>query len=75
MKKKTLFWGGLLSGVASGIALSQMWKVLLKEGIKAGILAERRIREVTQQAIEDIEDVVAEAGHEVEERDRDKKIV
>jgi hypothetical protein len=75
MKKKTLFWGGLLSGLASGIALSQMWKVLLKEGIKAGIMAERRIREVTQQAIEDIEDVVAEAGQEVEERDREKNIV
>ena len=74
MKKKTLFLGGLVSGIVSGIALSQTWKNLLKEGIKAGILAERRIREVTQQAIEDVEDIVAEAGQEVEQRDKEKNV-
>jgi hypothetical protein len=74
MKKKTLFLGGLVSGVVSGIALGQTWKSLLKEGIKAGILAERRIREVTQQAMEDVEDIVAEAGQEVEERDKERNV-
>lgn len=71
MKKKNLFFmGGLITGIASGVVLSQTWKVLMKEGIKAGILAGRKIREVSQQAMEDVEDIAAEAAQEVAEHDQ-----
>jgi hypothetical protein len=76
MKKKNIFFlGGLVTGIASGVVLSQTWKVLMKEGIKAGILAGRRIREVSQQAIEDVEDIAAEAAEEVAERDQQGRAV
>lgn len=76
MKKKNMFFlGGLVTGIASGVVLSQTWKVLMKEGIKAGILAGRRIREVSQQAIEDVEDIAAEAAEEVAERDQQGRAV
>ena len=74
MKKKSLFLGGLITGVASGVVLSQTWKVLVKEGIKAGVLAGRRIREVSQQALEDIEDIAAEAAQEVAEHDQRRNV-
>lgn len=69
-KKKKLFLGGLVAGVASGVVLSQTWKVLMKQGIKAGILAGRKLREVSQQTLEDVEDIAAEAAQEVAESDR-----
>jgi hypothetical protein len=74
MKKKSLFLGGLITGVASGVALSQTWKVLIKEGIKAGILAQRKIREISQQALEDVEDIAAEAAQEVAENDQRRNV-
>ena len=74
MKKKSLFFGGLITGVASGVILSQTWKVLVKEGIKKGILAGRKIREVSQQAMEDVEDIAAEAAEEVADSDQRRKV-
>lgn len=73
-KKKKLFLGGLVAGVASGVVLSQTWKVLVKQGIKAGILAGRKIREVSQQTLEDVEDIAAEAAQEVAEHDRRRNV-
>lgn len=74
MKKKSLFLGGLITGVASGVVLSQTWKVLMKEGIKAGILAGRKIREISQQAVEDVEDIAAEAANEVADYDQRRNV-
>lgn len=74
MKKKSLFLGGLITGIASGVILSQTWKTLMKEGIKAGILAGRKVREVSQQALEDMEDIAAEAAHEVAEHDQRRNV-
>jgi hypothetical protein len=63
--KKTTFFVGLVSGVVSGVVLSQTWRVLAKEGIKAGIKTGRKMRELSQQALEDLEDIAAEANAEV----------
>lgn len=67
--KKTVFVVGLLSGVV----LSQTWKVITKEGIKAGIRASRKFRELSQQAMEDIEDIAAEASAEVSEKEQEAR--
>ncbi len=67
MKKTTLFVGGL----ASGLVLSQTWKVLTKQGIKLGIKAGRKVREVSQQALEDIGDLRAEAAQELHEEEEE----
>ena len=63
--KKTVFFLGLLSGVVSGLVLSGTWKPLTKGGVKAGTKGWRKVREVSQKAFEDIQDVVAEAHHEL----------
>ncbi len=63
MKKKTFFLG-----LISGLVLSRTWRVLTKEGIKFGIQAGRKVREISQQAMEDIEDIAAEATEEVAAR-------
>ncbi len=52
-------------GIISGVVLSKTWRPLTKKGIKAGIRAGRKIREVSQQAIEDLGDVTAEATEEL----------
>lgn len=59
--KKALF----LAGLFSGIVITKNWRTLSKGGIKAGIRAGRKVRELSQQAIEDIEDVTAEALDEL----------
>jgi hypothetical protein len=59
--KKALF----LAGLFSGIVISRNWRTLSKKGIKAGVRAGRKVRELSQQAIEDIEDVTAEAMEEL----------
>lgn len=63
MKKSTLFAG--LVGLASGVVLAQHWRVLTKEGIKLGIKTGLKVRELSQQAMEDIGDLTAEAAQEI----------
>lgn len=69
MKMRTLFAG--LVGLASGVVLAQNWRYLTKEGIKLGIRAGGKVREVSQQAMEDLSDLTAEATQEVSEQDRE----
>ena len=61
MKKVTLFAGGLLSG----LILSQFWKPLTKAGIKLGVRTGHKAREISEQALEDFEDLRAEAMEEL----------
>jgi hypothetical protein len=61
MKKSILFAGGLVAGVI----LSQTWRDLTKAGIKFGIRAGHKAREFSQQALEDIGDLAAEATDEL----------
>lgn len=63
MKKRTLFAG--LMGLASGVVLAQNWRVLTKEGIKLGIRTTQKVRELSQQAMEDLGDLTAEATQEI----------
>lgn len=67
---KLPFFGGLLAGVVSGVVIARNWRGLTKGGIKAGIRASRKLKEISQQAMEDIEDVAAEATEELSEEDR-----
>ena len=69
MKKTTMFVG--LAGLASGIVLAQKWRVIVKEGIKLGLRASVAVKEVSQQAIEDISDLTAEASQELSQNDRE----
>ncbi|HYY97975.1 MAG TPA: hypothetical protein VE642_05250 [Pyrinomonadaceae bacterium] len=69
MKKRTLFVG--LAGLASGVVLAQKWRFLVKEGIKFGLRASVVVKEVSQQAIEDIGDLTAEASQEISKHDRE----
>ena len=66
MKKQTY-----LLGLATGVVLAHSWRFLTKEGIKAGVRAGRKLKEVSQQAMEDMEDMRAEAMHELA-RDEEK---
>ena len=61
MKKSTLFAGGLFAG----LVLSQTWRSLTKAGIKFGIKASHKALEFSQQAMEDIGDLAAEATDEL----------
>jgi hypothetical protein len=63
MKKSTFF-----IGVFAGVVLARTWRVLAKEGIKFGILAGHNLRELSQQALEDIQDLAAEAAEEASEQ-------
>jgi hypothetical protein len=63
MKKRTLFAGFV--GLASGVVLAQNWRVLTKEGIKLGIRTGLKVRELSQQAMEDLGDLTAEATQEI----------
>ena len=66
MKKRTFFAG--LAGLASGILLANNWRILTKEGIKLGIRTSQKVRELSQQAMEDIGDLTAEASQEVSQQ-------
>jgi hypothetical protein len=61
MKKKTLFVGGLVSG----LVLSQTWRSLTKVGLKLGIHAGHKAREFSHQALEDLADIRAEVAEEM----------
>jgi DNA helicase IV len=71
MKKKTLFFAGLFSG----LFIAQNWRVLSKGGIKIGIRAGRKLREVSQQAVEEFEDVTAEAIEEMAREEEQQEAV
>ena len=62
--KKTHF----LLGLVSGVVIAHNWRFLAKEGIKGGIKAGRSLKELSQRAMEDIEDIAAEATAEASER-------
>ena len=65
--KKSTFW----VGVVSGLVLARTWKILAKEGIKAGIRTGRKVRELSQRAVEDIQDLTAEATQELADQERE----
>jgi hypothetical protein len=67
MKKKVLFFAGLFSGVV----IAQNWRAISKQGVKFSIRAGRKVRELSQQAIEDFEDVTAEAVEELAEEEQE----
>lgn len=61
---KTVFVGGLVIGSV----LTKWWRVIAKEGIKAGMVAGERFEELAQVAREELEDVTAEATSELEQK-------
>ena len=67
MKKSTFF-----VGLVVGVIVGKNWRPIAKTGIKAGIRAGRKVRELSQQAMEDLGDVTAEAVEEVSEQDQEK---
>ena len=69
MKNKTLFAG--LVGLAAGVILAQNWRVITKESIKFGLRTAEKVKEVSQQALEDFGDLTAEANEELSESERE----
>lgn len=62
-----------LAGMVAGVVLVPNWRSAAKKGIKVGIKGGRKIREFSQQAMEDLEDVAAEAASELEEQERQEQ--
>ena len=69
MKNKTLFAG--LVGLAAGVFLTQNWRVITKESIKFGLRTAEKVKEVSQQAMEDFGDLTAEANEELSGSERE----
>jgi len=69
MKNKTLFAG--LMGLAAGVILAQNWRVITKESIKFGLRTAEKVKEVSQQAMEDFGDLTAEATEELSGSERE----
>jgi hypothetical protein len=69
MKNKTLFAG--LVGLAAGVILTQNWRVITKESIKFGLRTAEKVKEVSQQAMEDFGDLTAEANEELSGSERE----
>lgn len=67
--KKTIFVAGMLSG----LVIAGSWKLLAKGGVKLGVKAGRKLKELSMQVKEDIEDLTAEAVEEVTKYDETKK--
>jgi len=65
--KKLVF----LIGFVSGGVLIGKWRVVAKHSIKGGILASRKIKEVSEQVREDLQDVAAEATEEIHKKDQE----
>lgn len=61
-----------LVGLALGVVISQFWRPLAKTGIKTGIRVGRKVKELSQQAMEDLNDMAAEAGEEIMQEDQQK---
>jgi hypothetical protein len=59
-----------LAGIAIGAVLYPNWRVVAKKAIKTGIKGGRKLMEFSQQAMEDIEDVTAEAVRELDEQEK-----
>jgi hypothetical protein len=57
-------------GMLSGVVLANYWKLLVKEGVKAGVRAGQAVRRVSEEALEDIQDASAEALEELAQHDR-----
>jgi hypothetical protein len=70
--KRKFFVAGFLSGAVSLLVLSQAWKPLTKEGVKAGTKGWRKLREISQKAMEDLQDAVAEANEELSQEEREE---
>lgn len=64
-----------LAGLASGVLLAQHWRVITKEGIKLGLKASSKVKEVSQQAMEDFSDLTAEANEELSEHNHDREVM
>lgn len=62
-KSKVLFAVGFLSGAF----LVHQWRPATKATIKAGIKAGRKLKDLSEQAIEELEDMAAEATEELVE--------
>jgi hypothetical protein len=65
--KKLVF----LIGFVSGGVLANKWRVVAKQSIKGGILASRKIKEISEQVKEDLQDVTAEATEELQREDQE----
>jgi len=53
------------------VVLAQNWRFLTKEGIKFGLRTAEKVKEVSQQAMEDFGDLTAEASEELSEGERE----
>jgi hypothetical protein len=59
--KKLVFVVGFISGAI----VVHKWRTVAKHSIKGGILAARKLKEISEQVKEDLEDVTAEATDEI----------
>lgn len=59
-----------LLGLTAGVLLAANWRPLAKKGIQAGIVAGRKLKEVSEQAMEDMEDLAAEATEELANKEQ-----
>jgi hypothetical protein len=74
---ETISPGGiwLAAGVALGTAFGRQLRPVAKSAVKAGMAATERLRELGAEAVEQTQDLVAEARHEREqERSRPAEI-
>lgn len=56
---------GFVIGAVAGALVATRWRELLKGTVKAGIQAGDKLREVSQKAREELEDVAAEVDEEL----------
>lgn len=59
--KKTIF----IAGMVSGLVIAGAWRSLAKGGVKMGLKAGQKIKELSMQIKEDLEDMTVEAVEEV----------
>lgn len=64
--KKTIY----LLGVASGVVATTSWRFLFKESVKVGVRASRVVRQVSAQAMEEMQDASAEALDELSRQEQ-----
>ncbi len=66
MKKRSM--APFLTGLTAGVLIAANWRKIAKEGIKFGIVAGRKLNEVSAEALEDLQDLTAEAVEELGEK-------